>query len=96
MKFVRDASYTTKLVEKGLYKQVIADAKIEITAYKVGGKYKAFCPKTDTYIQFPRHLRVPGAVYVADLYEQARPGVEKYYTAVKGSIRRENSQTVVA
>ena len=66
MKFNRDAEYTTKLVEKGLYKQVITDAKIEITSYQIKGKYKAYCKKTDTYIQFPRHLRVPGAIYVAD------------------------------
>lgn len=95
-KFVRDAAYEARLVGEAFGRIVHKDAEIEITSYRKGGKYKAFCSKTNTYIQFPRNLRQPGVRYIADLLEQSQEGKETFYTAVKGSIRLKGSNSVIA
>ena len=97
MKFVRTQEYENKLFEQALFdeKRVIKDAKIKILLR--GGKLKAYCENSDTYLQFPRDIRELGAEFVADVVEVKNDTVdEKYYRVMKGSIRKEGSNTVVA
>lgn len=93
MKFVRTQEYETKLFEQALFdeKRVIKDAKIHIVW--VGSKPKAYCENTGTYLQFPR---IDNG-YVADVVEVKNESVDqKYYRAMKGSIRKKGSDKVVA
>ena len=97
MKFVRDEDYMFKLNSLAFFdeKRVITDAEVIIT--RDGGKLKAYCPASRTYLQFPRHLRDWGDRYVADVVEVIRDdGVRKYYRAMKGSIRKPDSDEVLA
>ena len=97
MKFERTDEYETKLFEQALFdeKRVIKDANVRIV-FK-GGKLKAFCLDTETFLQFPRALREPGASFVADVVEVMREsGIQKYYRTMKGSIRNTNSDEVLA
>ena len=93
MKFERTDDYMQKLFEQALFdeKHVIKDADIIIL--RIGGKYKAFCENSDTYLQFPRGLRsYEGQKFVADVVEVIRSdNVSKYYRVMKGSIREQES-----
>ncbi|MCP3685932.1 MAG: hypothetical protein GY861_25070 [bacterium] len=97
MKFERTDDYEAKLFECALFdeKNVIKDA--EIVILRVGGKYKAYCENTDTYLQFPRGLRShEGQKFTADVVEVIRTdNVSKYYRAMKKSIRNYNDNEVV-
>jgi hypothetical protein len=97
MKFERTDTYMQKLFEQALFdeKKVIQDAEIEITM--VGGKLKAYCIDTDTFLQFPREMRCYGDEYIADVVEVLRKdNVTKYYRTMKGSIREKGSDEVRA
>lgn len=97
MKFVRTEEYEAKLFGQALFdeKRVIKDAKIHIMY--VSGKLKAYCINSETYLQFPRDLRQMDARFVADVVEVKNESVDqKYYRVMKGSIRKEGSETVVA
>lgn len=98
-KFERSEEYEAKLFEQALFddKRVIKDADVVIEYGDVGNKLKAYCTNSETYLQFPRHLRQYGKRYVADVVEVIRDdGVRKYYRAMKGSIRNKGSNEVVA
>lgn len=100
VKFVRTEEYETKLFEYALFNEqrVIKDAKIVIKSeYTYKGKLKAYCLNTKTYLQFPRNLREHyGQQFVADVVEVIRnDDVRKYYRAMKGSIRKLDSDEVV-
>jgi hypothetical protein len=100
MKFERTDKYNAKLFEQALFdeKNVIRDANISIE-YDLHNtnKLKAYCPQTNTYLQFPRALRdFNRQKFIADVVEVIRTdGVQKYYRVMKGSIRREGSDEVV-
>jgi len=97
MKFERTQEYENKLFEQAMFdeKRVIKDAKIHIIG--VSGKLKAYCENTDTYLQFPRDIRQLDNRYIADVVEVKNESVEqKYYRVMKGSIRKEGSNEVVA
>lgn len=101
MQFERTEEYQQKLFEQALFdeKKVIQDATIIITPENgYGGKLKAYCIESDTYLQFPRNLRKHnGQKYIADVIEVIRDdGVRKYYRTVKGSIRKNGSNEVIA
>jgi len=101
MKFERTDEYQAKLFELALCdeKRVHTDVEIKIQ-YENGysGKLKAYCPKTETYLQFPRKLRqYDGQRYIADVVEVIREdGVRKYYRAMPKSVRNTNSDEIVA
>ena len=97
MKFVRTPEYEQKLFEQALFddKKVIKDAKIEIIY--MGNKLKAWCEAINVYLQFPRNIRTPHAIFTADIVEVQNATVDqKYYRVMKGSIRKEGSDQVVA
>ena len=97
MKFKRTQEYENKLFMQALdEKNVIKDAEIRIVDW--GSNHpKAYCEKTDTFLQFPRDLRDVGDVYIADVIEvQNKSVTTKYYRVMKGSIRRKGSDEVVA
>ncbi len=88
MKFERDLNYQKKLFLQGIDgKQVIIDAKIEIVRDFQKHKYRAWCPKVGTYIQFPNSLREHGKNYIADIIEVPGKNKRTFYRVVKGSIR---------
>jgi len=97
MRFERTDAYEQKLFEQALFddKNVRKDAEIVITI--IGGKLKAYCPATDTFLQWPRSLReYIGQTFIADIVEVINDSVStKYYRAIKGSIREKNSDEVV-
>ena len=100
-KFERTDEYQSKLFEQALFdeKNVHQDVMVIIQPEGYSGtKLKAYCPKTDTYLQFPRKLRqYDGQQYICDVVEVIRDdGVKKYYRAMKGSIRNTNSDEVLA
>jgi len=92
MKFERTDAYQQKLFEQALFddKKVREDVVILITSH--GGKLKAYCPETETFLQFPRNLRqYQGQKFIADIVEVINDSVStKYYRAMKGSIREKN------
>jgi len=96
MQFERTDEYNQKLFEQALFdeKHILTDTLIVIVDN--GSKLKAYCPATDTYLQFPRDLRAHGDKFIADIVEVIRAeGIQKYYRAMKGSIRRKGSNEVV-
>ena len=92
MQFERTEAYEKKLFSLALFdeKRVIIDAEIVIcTSTMSGEKLKAYCRNTQTYLQFPRHLRVLGAEYVGDVVEVVnKSGCKKFYRTMSGSIRK--------
>jgi hypothetical protein len=104
MKFERTEKYMQKLFEQAMFdeKRVVQDATVRIE-YDPNNynKLKAYCVESDTYLQFPRALRNKhsdyGKEFLADVVEVIREdGVQKYYRAMKGSIRKKGSDEVVA
>jgi hypothetical protein len=76
-------------------KRVLKDATITIMGGT--GKLKAYCQETDTFLQFPRHLRAFGLKYTADVIEVINESVtNKYFRVVKNTIRKYGSEKVIA
>ena len=101
MKFIRSPEYEQKLFECALFNEqnVHTDVEVIIQYEKgYGGKLKAYCPKSDTYLQFPRKLRqYDGQRYIADVVEVINDSVDtKYYRVMKNSVRNTNSDEVLA
>jgi len=96
--FKRDDKYNMKLFEYAMFddKNVILDATINIIL--VGSKWKAYNSQVNAYIQFPRNLRnYFGQQFIADIIEVIRSDkVTKYYRAMPKSIRKYNSNIVIA
>jgi len=76
----------TKIFLDALDQDVKLDAKVIIEPGP-GRKLKAYCPTTDTYLQFPTKLRYRNAKYIADVVKSARKGGAVFYRAYRGSIR---------
>lgn len=89
----RSEDYMTKIVCDALDRQVLLDARIDITY--LGSKLKAYCRDTSTYVQFPRDLRKPGQSFVADVVKMSNGG-QIFFRAYKGSIRRSKDGQVIA
>jgi hypothetical protein len=101
MKFERTDKYNAKLFEQALFdeKNVIRDASIQIFLGVVY-KLKEFCEDCEKYLQYHSGIRENesdcGKRFTADVVEVIRTdGVQKYYRAMKGSIRRADSDEVV-
>ena len=97
MKFIRDDKYKGKLFMAALGdNHVVRDA--EVVIHNAYSKHpKAYCDKVGSHLQFPRSLRIPGAVFIADIIEVIpKNGRERFYRAMPGSIRRSGSDEVVA
>jgi len=94
--FERTEEYEAKLVMDEITNKVYRDAIVEIKRENWNSsKLKAYCPKTDTFVQFPRSLRTSTEDrYICDVVE-ADTAKRKFYRAVKNSIRREGSLLVV-
>lgn len=83
--FVRSDDYMAKIFMDALDSHVIMDAKI--TFVRVSSKIKAYCEKTGTYLQFPRHLRNTRTHCIADIIKAKDNGGTVFYRAYAGSIR---------
>ena len=97
MKFERTDAYQRKLFLEAMVdeKRVILDATIRII--NDGYKYRAYCFDTLTYLQFPNRLRDWNLEYIADVVEVINSKVgNKYFRAMKGSIRRRGEDEVLA
>lgn len=67
-----------------LDRDVRTDSVIEIV--NRGNKLKAYCRETDTYLQFPRAIRVLGKKFIADIIKAQSEG-KTFYRAYRGSVR---------
>lgn len=84
--FTRSDDYMTRIFFESLDNNVILDAHVKIVS--VGGKLKAYCEETKTYLQFPRAIREKGKEFLADVYmAKALGAAQPYYRTYKGSIR---------
>jgi len=59
-------------------------------------KVKAYCKIVNSYLQFPRALRVVGTRCVADITSTTGDKIGGFYRFVPGTVRREGSNIVVA
>lgn len=91
--FTRDDDYMAKICLEALDKQVLLDASVQIT-YD-GGRYRAWCKETKTWLQFPNALRFPNTTYVADVVKAARGSGKVFFRAFPGSIRKTKSSDPV-
>ena len=96
--FERTDEYEAKLLADELIDTVYRDVIVEIVRERWNSsKLKAYCSKTDTYIQFPRALRTSSNDrYICDVVEVNSSNRRTFYRAVKNSIRNEGSLKVLA
>lgn len=85
--FERTDAYMAKIFLDALDRHVIEDARIEIVWSPQHHKLKAYCPKTDTWLQFPTKLRKEGRKFIADVVKAKKDTGNIFYRAYKGSIR---------
>ena len=90
--FQRSDDYMAKITMDALDREVILDAVI--TFQYLGSKLKAFCEDTGTYVQFPRALRNPRNLFIADVIKAGGKGKRVFYHAYKGSIRTDSGRLV--
>lgn len=97
MKFIRTPEYQEKLFLCAFdeERKVYQDTKIRIMHDYTKRKLRAFCPETDTWLQFPNDLRRTGSEYIADVVEMTQKGKSTFYRVFKGSIRKPGSDVVV-
>ena len=86
-KFERSDEYLTKLFLSSLDNHVIQDARVEIIYSTQHHKLKAYCPASDTYLQFPTRLRRAGRRFIADVVKAKKDTGTIFYRAYPGSIR---------
>ena len=97
-RFIRTDEYMNKLFIDAFSgdRQVHQDAEIEIKYDWNKDKLRAWCPMSNTWLQFPNALRTKsGKNYTADVIEMKHEGRETFYRVVKGSIRNKGSDIVV-
>ena len=81
--FERSEAYMANIVMDAIDRDVILSAKVIIVS--VGGKLKAYCEDTKTYLQFPRAIRQKGKRFEADIIKSQTEG-KPFYRAYRGSI----------
>lgn len=59
-------------------------------------KVKAYCRAVNSYLQFPREIRNPGDRYVCDIVSTENDKVGGFWRYIKGTVRKEGSDKVVA
>lgn len=89
--FERSEAYINKITLDALDRDIHLDATIRMEY--LGRKLKARCKETNTYVQFPRHLRTMGATFIADVIKMSNGG-KIFYRAYKGSIRNIRGEVV--
>ena len=90
----RSDDYMGKITMDALDRQVILDASIVIQ--RLGQKLKAYCSNTNTYVRFPRDIRIYGKRFVADVVKVGRTGGTVFYRAYKQSVRETKDGPVIA
>lgn len=90
-KFIRTDEMIEKMVMDSFGGDVVQDLKIQILY--ANGRLKAYSPKLDCYLQFPRKLRIRGATFTCDACE-AQNGSRRFYRAYKGTIRNDADEVV--
>lgn len=90
--FTRSEEYMSRIFLDALDRHVVTDATV--TFQRRGGKLKAYCPETRTYLQFPRALRREGTTLKADVIKCANSSGSPFYRAYKGSIRDESGAVI--
>ena len=93
--FIRTEDYLAKVFMDAFDGFVIQDALIDIRWSHLHNKYKAYCLKTNTYLQFPTALRKPGAQYIADIVKSKKDTGTIFYRAYRNSIRDSKTGVVV-
>ena len=83
--FVRSDEYMGRIFMDAMDRHVVMDARV--TFVMKGPKLKAYCEKTDTYLQFPRHLRKRGTTLIADIIKSKKADGAVFYRAYPHSIR---------
>ncbi len=81
--FERSDEYMASIMLDALDRDVVLSANVIIKP--VGGKLKAYCEDTKTYLQFPRAIRQNGKRFEADVIKAATEG-QVFYRAYRGSI----------
>jgi len=94
MKFERTKEYMRKLFLEAMCddKAVHQDVRIDIVWNK--SKWRAWCEKADSYLQFPNSLRKPRTSYIADVVEVKSEGRSTFFRVVKESIRDMNGDLI--
>ena len=59
-------------------------------------KVKAYCEAVNSYLQFPRDLRKPGTKCICDIVSTEHDKVNGFWRYIKGTVRKEGSDIVVA
>lgn len=90
-KFERTKEMEHKMVMDSFGGNVVMDVEIVIK-YK-GNKLKAYSPKLDCFLQFPRKLREPWATFTCDATEAQNNG-RTFYRYYKGTIRDADGEVV--
>lgn len=78
------------------YYGAYADEKKNIPPTANMSKVKAYCRIVNSYLQFPRELRKPGDRYLSDIVSTENDKVGGFWRVIKGTIRKEGSDKVVA
>ena len=91
MKFVRSEDMMNNMIMDSFGGNVEQDLKVVIIRSR--GKLKAYSPKLECYLQFPRKLRAINLTFVCDATESQNNG-RKFYRAYKGTIRDEDNNVV--
>lgn len=94
------------IVEFGNYYEL---SKSTRTGYVYGGykarsipntpnrnKVKAYCETVNSYLQFPRDLRKPGTKCICDIVSTENDKINGFWRYIKGTVRKEGSDIVVA
>ena len=89
----RSETYMARIVLEALDKEVYLDA--DVIMERKGPKIKAYCPQTQTYLQFPREIRKKYKRLVADIVKSANASGTPFFRAFKGSIRENKDSEVL-
>ena len=82
-----------RIVLEALDKEVYLDA--DVIMERKGPKIKAYCPQTQTYLQFPRAIRKKYKRLVADIVKSSNASGTPFFRAFKGSIRENKDSEVL-
>lgn len=91
MQFERTDEMLENMTMDSFGSEVVLDLEVKIQ-YK-GNKLKAYAPKLNCYLQFPRKLRVYSALFICDATEATNNG-RVFYRAYKNTIRDANNEVV--
>lgn len=82
--FTRTQDMLDKMTLDSFGGEVHQDMEVQIVW--INGKLKAYAPKLECFLQFPRALRTHNATFICDASE-SQHGVTTFFRAYKGTIR---------